>query len=320
MPDHLLEESLTHSKVVEDSAHLRFPGSVMARFMELRGRHIVRACGAVWYAVPGRFLMSLPYQAMLNPEPRELRRLMRETGAWGVRFPSTDWSGLDSGLYILRPRPYDLDSVHAKHRPRVRRGLECFQVRNATKAQLIAQGWALNVSTMARQGRYDPEFGDKRRWQTLVEAAFTCSEISVPAAFCGSRLAAYMVVCREHGWLHILHQMSRQEDLPNFPNHALTFAVTQRAAADETLEAICYGCTPLFNADGLHEYKLRFGYELVPNHSSIQLHPLLSPWLSNRLTYGVVHAGHLLCRQNQQLETIESVVKGARSSAPPLTC
>src|ERR1700757_2410093 len=88
MPDHLLEESLTHPKVVEDSAHLRFPGSVMARFMELRGRHIVRACGAVWYAVPGRFLMSLPYQAMLNPEPAELRRLIRETGAWGVRFPS----------------------------------------------------------------------------------------------------------------------------------------------------------------------------------------------------------------------------------------
>ena len=29
------------------------PGSVLARFLELRGRHIVQACGALWYTVPG---------------------------------------------------------------------------------------------------------------------------------------------------------------------------------------------------------------------------------------------------------------------------
>jgi hypothetical protein len=317
VPDHLLEDVLTHPKISDDSAHLRFPGSVMARFMELRGRNVVKACGAVWYAVPGRFLMSLPYQAMLNPQPRELSRLLRETRTVGARFPSLEWNGLESGLYILRPGHYDLDSVHAKHRPRVRRGLECFQIRTATKSQLLTQGWALNHSTMARQGRYDPEFGDKRRWQVLVEAAFTCTEISFPAAFAGSRMAAYMVVCREHGWLHILHQMSRQEDLPNFPNHALTFAVSQHACADESLEAICYGCVPLFEADGLHEYKLRFGYELIPHHSAIQLHPVIAPLLTSPVTYGVVRAGRVICRQSQNLETIESVVKGARASSPP---
>ena len=318
MPDHLLTEQQIHPAPVDDAAHLRYPGSVIGRFMELRGRRIVRAFGAVWYAVPGRFLMSLPYQAMLNPEPGELRRFIRESGAIGARFPSKHWSGLESGLYILRPGHYDIDSVHQKHRPRVRRGLECFQIRLATKAQLLEQGWALNVSTMARQGRYDPEFGDKRRWQTLVEAAFTCSEISFPAAFCGSRLAAFMVVCREHNWLHILHQMSRQEDLPNFPNHALTFTVSRQACGDETLDAICYGCVPLFEADGLHEYKLRFGYELIPHRSAIHLHPAFAPWVTNPLTAGLVRVGRYLARQNQSLETFETVVKGARSSAPPI--
>jgi hypothetical protein len=317
VPENLLEESRLHASSADDAAHLRFPGSVIARFMELRGRHVVRACGAVWYAVPGRMLMSLPYQGMLNPEPGELSHFLRETGALGARFPSTQWTGLESGLYVLRSGKYDLDSVHQKHKPRVRHGLENFQVRLATKSQLINQGWELNLSTMARQGRYDSEFGDKRRWQALVEAAFACSQVSFPAAFAGSRMAAYMLTCREHRWLHILHQMSRLEDLANFPNHVLTYTVTRQAAADDSLDAICYGCVPLFAADGLHEYKLRFGYELIPHSSAIQLHPALAGLLGNPVAGGLVRLGRAIWRQNQQLETIESVVKGARLSRPP---
>src|SRR5215471_6339098 len=144
MPINILEPQ-TPASPMADAAHLRFPGSVMARFMELRGRRIVRACGAVWYAAPGRFLMSLPYQRMLNPDPAELKALIRDNAALGVRFPSTEWSGLESGLYVFKRRPYDIESVHSKQRPRVRKGMESFQVRPATKAQLLAQGRALNL-------------------------------------------------------------------------------------------------------------------------------------------------------------------------------
>jgi hypothetical protein len=317
MASNALLERQTQVPKLDDTVPLRFPGSVLARFMELRGRRIVKACGVLWYAAPGRFLMSLPYQAMLNPQSSELVRLLRDTGAAGARFPSTQWIGLKSGLYVLRCRAYDLESVHPKHRPRVRRGLESFDVRPATKSEMLNEGRVLNLSTMARQGRYDPEFGEKRRWQTLVEAAFACTDISFPAAFAGSRLAAYLVTCREHGWLHILHQMSRQEDLANFPNHLLTYTVTQQAATDPALDAICYGYVPLFAADGLHEYKLRFGYEVIPHQSAFQFHPVLGSLLTNSVAYSAVHLAHVLCPQNQYFETVESVLKGARSSRPP---
>jgi hypothetical protein len=297
-----------------DPADVQLPGSVLARFLELRGRRIVRACDALWYMVPGRFLMSLPYQRMLNPDPAELRLMIRETGSFGVRFPSTSWTGLESGLYVHRQRAYDIKSLHIKHRPRVRHGLEHFEVRLAEKDQLLKEGCALNLSTMARQGRYDPEFGEPRRWEKFVEAVFACPGVSVPAVFSGSRLAAYMVACREQKWLHILHQMSRQEDLPNFPNHLLTYTVTAEAAADPTLEAVCYGYVPLFAADGLHEYKLRFGYEMVPHRSAIQLHPVLNAVLGHPLTRAAVATARRLRKDDQHLETLETVLKGARSS------
>ena len=303
---------------LNESPHARPPGSVLARFLELRGRRIIKACGVLWYSAPGRFLMSRPYQAMLNPDPEELRRMLRETGACGARFPSLKWNGLESGLYLLRKRNYDIGSLHAKHRPRVRRALQCFEVRTAEKAELLDQGWTLNLSTMARQGRYDPEFGDRRRWVRLVEAAFACPEVAFPAVFAGPRMAAYMATCREEKWLHILHQMSRLEDLPNFPNHLLTYAVTKQAAADACLEAVCYGYVPLFAADGLHEYKLRFGYEMVPHHSAIQLHPALDVVLNQSVPRALVGIARRLRHKNQHLETLQRVLEGAHLSGPPM--
>jgi hypothetical protein len=120
-----------------------------------------------------------------------------------------------------------------------------------------------------------------------------------------------MVTCREGKWLHILHQMSRQEDLSNFPNHLLTYAVTAQAAADTSLEAVCYGYVPLFAADGLHEYKLRFGYEMIPHRSAIQLHPLLRTVLDSPLARAAVRAARHFRRDDQRLETIETVLEGA---------
>jgi len=251
---------------------------------------------------------------MLDPAPEELRRMIRETGAFGARFPSQSWSGLESGLYVLRQRNYDIGSLHPKHRPRVRHGLQHFEVRLAEKAQLLDQGYALNLNTMARQRRYDPEFGEPRRWARLVEAAFACPGVSFPAVFSGSRMAAFMVTCREHRWLHILHQMSRQEDLPNFPNHLLTYTISAQAAADASLEGVCYGCVPLFAADGLHEYKLRFGYEMLPHRSVIRLHPVLNAVLDRPVARAVVRAARRLRRDDQYLETIETVLEGAHSS------
>ncbi len=316
MPINTLLEVPASVASAGDALHARPFESVLARFLERRGRLTFTACGATWYAAPCRFLMSLPYQTMLDPDPADLRHLIREAGMLGVRFPATAWTGLESGLYVLRRREYNIESVHPKHRPRVRRGLQTFDIRLASAQELMAQGLALNLNTMARQGRYDPEFGEKRRWQTLVEAAFSCAGVSVPAAFAGSRLAAYMITCREHGWLHILHQMSRQEDLPNFPNHVLTYSVTRQALDDPALEAVCYGYVPLFAADGLHEYKLRFGYEMVPHRSAIQLHPAIGRALNNPAAQWGLRCLRAIRAADQRLETIETVLKGARASRP----
>lgn len=293
-------------------------GSVLARFLELRGRRIIRGCGTLWYTVPGRFLMSLPYQSMLNPDRGELLEMICKAGAFGARFPSRGWTGVDSGLYVLRCREYGIGSLHIKHRPRVRHGQECFEIRPADKVQLLEQGLEINRSTMARQGRYDAEFGEPKKWQRLVDAIFACPDILCPAAIRGNRIAAYMITCREGNWLHILHQMSRQEDLRDFPNHVLTYSVSASRVMDPTVETVCYGYAPLFAADGLHEYKLRFGYELIPHRSAIQLHPKLNAILNSTVSRSLVCLSRRCWRRSQRIEMLQNVLEGVRTSGPCL--
>lgn len=296
------------------SAETALPGAGMARFMERRGRRILVGAGARWHSVEGRFYMAFPYHITLDGRDPEIRGLIRDAAAMGARYQSLFTPGLEGGTYVRRNRKYVIASVDVRQRSRVRRGLERCQVEVVDPDVLLRQGLALNRDTMRRQGRFDSEFGQPDQWRRLVNAVCTTREITAWGAFFEGRLAAYMITCREDGWLHILHQMSRQELLEHHPNHALTFTITRQAMQDPAIEAVCYGAKALVASDGLHEYKLRLGYEFIPGYSAIQLHPSVAPLLASRPVRGAVARLRTLRPRDQRLERIASVLEGAAAS------
>jgi hypothetical protein len=261
--------------------------------------------------------MSVPYHLPQDPDAAEVSRLLSSERAIGVRFLSLHRHGSPSGLYVCSRKEYDLGSIHQKQRSVVRRGLEKFTVRPVEDAELLCQGLQLNRDTMARQGRYDPEFGEEIRWRRLVRAVGASRGVAAYGAFSEGRLAAYVIACRDGGWLHLMHQMSRTDDLPHNPNHALTFTVTKWAAEDPTLEASSYGVVSLVSTEGLHLYKVRFGYEIVERTCCFQFHPALAPLLRSRALAGAVHMLRRVRPQDQRLEKVESVLNGARLAARP---
>jgi hypothetical protein len=92
------------------------------------------------------------------PDLRRLRRplvqcakwLPGSNGATGMRFPSLQWHGIEAGVYLQCGRNYTLQSVNAKHRPRVRKGMETFEVRQVPVEVLLQQGIQLNRDTMRK--------------------------------------------------------------------------------------------------------------------------------------------------------------------------
>jgi hypothetical protein len=290
--------------------------------MELRGRRILESCGALWYSVEGNLYMSLPYQLPLNPDPEDLNQMLRKVHAVGARFPSLAHPGLPSGLYVCRSKSYRLASLPRSLRPKVRRGLQRCEFRRIEQSELYAQGLALNLDTMTRQHRSDPEFADPLRWRRLVDAIALCPAVFPMGAFMHGHLAAYAITCREDGWLHVLHRMSRTDDLPHRPNHALDFVLTQQIATDPTLKAISMGFYPLARNTGLHEYKRHLGYELLPLNTVIWLHPALRPLLTSVACRWLARGLSEVWPASPRLRLATTVLEGARvsdiGSPPPL--
>jgi hypothetical protein len=294
--------------------HGKVAGSLAARFMERRGRRIEQACGALWYSVPGRLYMSLPHQLEVQANPKELTDFLLRRGALGVRFPSTDRPGLPSGLYVCMDKEYGLKSVQPRLRSMVRRGLERCEIREATSSELLEYGLEMNRGTMRRQGRYDAEFGEVQPWRRLVNAVEISEGIRAYGAFVDKRLAAYVITCREDGWLHILHQNSSITDLEHYPNHALDYWITSRISQEAELECVCFGLIGLVYGQGLDDYKRRLGYSSRPLNSVFVLNPLCSAIANTRLTMGVVRGLRARYPANQKLERISTVLEGAAMS------
>lgn len=287
-------------------------GQSLARFMALRGRRIVEAAGVLWYSMDGRFYRSLPFQQELDPDPREIEEMLRLSQGLAANFPSRNRPGIESGLYICRNTNYDIASVARGFRGKVRRGLDRCEIRRI-EPELLYQAMRLNLDTMERQGRFDREFGEPARWKRMVEAVRQSPAIGVWGAFVNGRLAAYCITCREDGWLHVLHHMSRTDELDNCPNHALDFELTREITRDRDLEAVSLGTMGLVSRPGLHHYKLRLGYEVIPRNWVFQLHPAIRSIATSALVIKAVGLARRLPVSDQRLEKVALVLAGARS-------
>jgi hypothetical protein len=292
-------------------------GSVLARFMEMRGRKIVEGCGALWHGVEGGMLISCPYHEPISPDRDQLMKLLRSVKARGVRFPSMTWAGATSGAYFCELKNYDLPSIHSSFRQKVRKARTVLEIREVESKELLEQGLQLNHDTTRRQGRRDAEFEQPSRWRQLVSAIFRTEGISVLGVFQARQLASYAVLCKEGGVLSILHQMSLASALSLYPNHLLTFEMTKRALTDPEIHSVCYGLESLVQNPGLHNYKLDFGYKFVPLNSVIALHPLLTFLTkpSFRSLVGLVRKSR---PKNQRLERLDSVLRTASISRLPV--
>ena len=195
--------------------------SSMARFLELRGCRVFEALGATWGHYRGPFYSSLPFHQEFEFSRSEIRSMMLRQNVASVRFPTTTRPGLAGGLYVCDPSQYSLASISRQYRVQIKRGIEICTTRPIDPDELLAHGLQLNLDTMERQHRFDPEFGDPARWRRFVDALRNCPETAVYGAFIGDRLSAYIVGIHDGGWLHLLYKMTSNQDRGLPVSHAL---------------------------------------------------------------------------------------------------
>jgi hypothetical protein len=303
--------------VIETRAHEREspaerPGAALARFQERRGHRVFAAAGALWTEFRRIFFVPLPYQLRLDPDPRDLDLALRRERVAAVRWPTLTQAGCASGLVALPTAGYSLATVEAKRRRQVRRGLEALdELRLLDPDELLREGLPLNLETMARQRRFEPEFGVPARWRRFVAAVRETPEVIVAGGFRGGRLSTYEIACRDGAWVHGLYKYTRDEDLPRYTNIALEFWVLSLAAATPGVEAVWGGFVTLLPRDPLHRLKLDLGFRVVPHDLGVRFHPALEPLLANRWSAAAARAAARLRPGSASLDLLAKHLAGA---------
>ena len=290
------------------------PGSGLARFLDLRGYRVFEACGVLWAHYRGPFYCSLPYQLEIDLGRGEIAELMRRFRIPALRFPSSRPGGLASGIYMCRTADYALNKLSRQYRAHVRRALDQCEIRPVDPAELIEEGHRLNLETMERQRRYDPEFGDPVRWKRFVGAIRESPGVTVTGAYLSGRLSVFGVNCQEDGWLHLLYKMSRTQDRANPVSHALDYSLIQAASADPTVQFVSNAYLSVLENPGLDQYKRRMGFTVAPLTMAVYLHPVVAPLLTSEVTVSVARAVRDMRPNTPSLELAAKVFESARNT------
>ncbi len=313
----MVEIEETVGRDASRSGRMERPGERLAELFERRGRRVYQS-GGYWWAnvdIDSRYFVSLPDQICVDIRREDVDSLLRRASGVLARYPSQERAGLPCGAYVVQDRAYTLQKLQKRTRNFVRRGLESCEIRQLERPELLKQGLQLNLDTMARHGRMRPEFGDPKTWARTVEAVYESPGSECWGAFVGGEMASYVMSCRDASWEHLLIQMSCTALLKSYPNHAIDYFLIERAMANPEIQGVCLGSLPLREGAGLHNYKLRMGYEVRPQDAVVVVHPLLSPLATSRLAGPLVRQAG---RWNQLVglsERLEILAAGARLSS-----
>jgi hypothetical protein len=186
-----------------------------------------------------------------------------------------------SAEYVCDDPNYDLQSLDAKARNKVRQGLKNCTVRRVEYAQLMRGGRAINQSVFERQGRTGPLFlRDQQRWEEYLTCCEKKPDVEAYGAFVGTELCAYTLIVKVEDYAYTYHPFADASRLQFRPMNALIFWVTQRLLQTPGVRRVSYGLESLTPHPALEEFKAGMGFRSVPIGRRILLNPLARPLVS----------------------------------------
>jgi hypothetical protein len=253
----------------------------MADFLERLGHRVVRDTRAYWYDQRGRFMASIPHSVPLVPDRDEQRRIMRASGALGIRhLAPISGPGRMSYAFMVDDPAYDLTMLSANTRSKVRRGLKQCEVGRMDPKEARAEGREANDDTIRRL-RFTRDVYD---WTTYWDAVESSPGAEVWGARIGGTLVAYAVILHVERCAEILVARSHSEHLKHYPNNALIFTAVQDLIRRDDVDRILFGFESVDTATGVDNFKDSMAFRRWPVRQYIALHPVAE----RALGFGIV--------------------------------
>lgn len=239
--------------------------SIFYEFCRNSGFKVFTSESSDWYMIQPGMLMSIPYHHLINPSQEELDQLLKESGAWALRFPtSIENFGFLSKLEICDHFGYDINFLKHGPRNRVKGGFENCEIRQVSIDALKSDGFKLNLRTLKRQNRNDPK-GNQKYWMRICDGLSQTNGAKIFGAYYKDHLAAYIVILELPTIAEMVIQNSDTEFLIYNPNNLLTYHVAWHYLTERANPVpICYGLGSLEDTPSLDHYKTGMGFEMRP--------------------------------------------------------
>jgi hypothetical protein len=288
---------------------------IYAEWLRRRGQRVIRTHSSYWHSEGLGVYQAFPYHRLIEPSAAELAELFSERKAVALRYcVSPDRTqGCPSYAIVFEGKDYDLERLGHRTRKNVRRGLRSCSVEPIPFQVLVEQAWELRRDALDRQGRrlnitYES-------WRKRYLSAAGLAGFQAWGAWVQNRLAGYLVTFQMEDCVCIIDQQSHRDFLELNVNNAITFLVSQRAAAQPGVNLLFYGLESLDAPARVSEFKFHMGYEAKPVGQRVAFHPYLAP-LVNRFSYRVSQGLSALSPKNRLLAKAAGMLRFGLAEKP----
>jgi len=260
---------------------------VFGEWLRRQGHRVVRTASSYWNDQAPHVYQAFPYHWLIRPSEYELRQLLTDQKAIGLRYSTTLDSPVGHVSYqaVYEGAEYSIESLGKSARKNVRRGLANCKVEPIAFGRLADEGWILQSDTLQRQGRaIKMALAD---WRLKCLSADDLEGFEAWGAIVGNRLAASVITFQMDDCCYMLYQQCHRDFLVQHVNNALSFVVTQTMLRRAGIGSILYGLHSLDAPPEVDEFKFRMGYTAKPIRQRVVFHPALAP-IFNKATHSIV--------------------------------
>jgi hypothetical protein len=172
-------------------------------------------------------------------------------------------------------------------RRNVRRGLSELRIASLSPDQLLIHGVQAFCDTRKRVGLSD---GTLENFHQRFSLRAKCPAHVFLGAWKGDELAAFLSITEVDDWASIEGCFSRTDLLNSRPNDLLMYTALSQYLIEEGRRLVSYGLSSAqaeSNAETLHVFKTKVGFQAKPVHRAFVFHPILSPFVG-RTTLGII--------------------------------
>lgn len=254
-------------------------------------------------------MMRVPTFALTPPSRDELRDVLRQSRSAVATYllepdeshPANAW------LYICHNRSYCLENLGVAARRDARRAGRSLRIEFVDWPTVMAHGFRAFTETRTRVGLSD---GTVKQFQSRFHQFSLNPSHCAVGAWQGDSLVAFMTLVVVDDWVEIEGSFSADGSRTLCPNDGLAHFVLSHFLVKRGFNTVSYGLSSVqdaHQAEGLHVYKKKVGFDAKPVHRAFILHPFLRPFSKPLMLHGARMVSKML-PQNRVIKKASGIL------------